>query len=366
MGLEAAHRLGEVIGHHRWEIEKRWLDRVSREIVETPGVELTHLRDAMPDYLVALVHMLTGPNDSRGAGARAWSDVAREHGITRVHVGFDVGQLVREFIALRQVIREVALDAGFTEVHEVDGLLADILDAAIVCAVTAYMDARDFEARRSQAENVGFLTHELRNPLSTASLSSATLRKTVPAGHEKLLDALDRALARMAQLIDGMLLTQKLDSGEVPVHREQVKVGPFLESALEVARLAAKRKGLAFEVSGDPELTLRTDPELTRSAIQNLADNAVKYTDQGGVQIRVEDRAQEVVFHVRDTCYGLSQEELRTIFAPFRRGHTRKAGTGLGLAIAKRAVEIQGGSIAAESPEPTGCHFWFTLPKSGD
>jgi two-component system sensor histidine kinase ChiS len=72
-----------------------------------------------------------------------------------------------------------------------------------------------------------------------------------------------------------------------------------------------------------------------------------------------------LLIHVRDTCHGLSSEELSTIFEPFRRGRTRKAGTGLGLSITRRAVEVQGGSVHAESPEPLGCHFWIELPQRG-
>jgi len=75
-----------------------------------------------------------------------------------------------------------------------------------------------------------------------------------------------------------------------------------------------------------------------------------------------EDRDGFTV-HVRDTCDGISKEEIRTIFEPFNRGTTGKSGTGLGLAIARRAVEAQGGTIQVESGEPSGCHFWITLPK---
>ena len=67
-----------------------------------------------------------------------------------------------------------------------------------------------------------------------------------------------------------------------------------------------------------------------------------------------------------DTCEGLSPEELRTIFEPFKRGRSAKGGTGLGLAIARRAVEAQGGSIHGESPGPVGCRFSITLPKRID
>jgi signal transduction histidine kinase len=104
---------------------------------------------------------------------------------------------------------------------------------------------------------------------------------------------------------------------------------------------------------------------LTASAVQNLVDNAVKFTDHGEVTFVVEPRDGDVVFHVRDSCAGIDEDDLRLIFEPFRRGHSGKAGTGLGLAIARHAVESQGGTIHVESTPGVGCHFWFILPKEG-
>jgi len=137
------------------------------------------------------------------------------------------------------------------------------------------------------------------------------------------------------------------------------------EQALRVPAEEARRKWIFLELEYDPDLIIRADLALTVSALQNLTDNAVKFTDSGRVSVTVEDRPTEVVFHVRDTCEGLSPEELRSIFEPFRRAHWGKPGTGLGLAIARRSITAQGGTIDAESKtDGAGCHFWFTLPRN--
>ena len=78
----------------------------------------------------------------------------------------------------------------------------------------------------------------------------------------------------------------------------------------------------------------------------------------------MQDRPDELVVDVRDTCPGISPEELRTIFEPFKRGRNAKGGTGLGLAIARRAAEAQGGSISAQSSSHAGCQFSIRLPKA--
>jgi signal transduction histidine kinase len=363
MDADVACRLGRLIEAAAPEIERRWLEQVQRDVAEAHGVELTQLRDGIPDYLSAMVRLLKGGNLELLAGhaSSAWADVAREHGITRVRIGFDISQLIHEFVVLRRVISDVAdRDLGLATAKS---LIGEIVEAAIAVAVKAYVDARDIEARRTQAESIAFLTHELRNPLTSALLTASRLRSQARPEDARLVETLERNLERLNELIDGVLLTQKLDAGQMEVTPSDVELGPLLDSALEAARKVAEAKRLAFHASYDPGLTARLDPVLTRSAIANLVDNAVKYTDAGEVDVEVLDRRDEILVNVRDTCSGLSAEELRTIFDPFKRGRSTQGGTGLGLAIARRAVEAQGGSIRGESPGTTGCRFSITLPK---
>ena len=356
-----AERLRRIIEHRSEEIERRWLDRVQRDVVKQPGVELTLLRDGMPDYLLELTKVLGNGADALDHRAEsAWSRVARDHGITRVRIGFDVGQLIHEFIVLRRIIHEVVREDDPS--LEPADLLAELLEAAIAVAVQAYVDARDFDSRRSQAANIGFLTHELRHPLSAASLAAARLRRTATPEQENALGILDRGLRRQSELIDGVLLTEKLEAGEITVAPTETTLGRLME-LVETLRGPAEQKGLRFRTAYDPDLRLAVDVDLTRSVLQNLAENAVKYTDDGEVEISITDAGDEIVVDVRDTCKGLSPEELGTIFEPFKRGRTEKTGTGLGLAIARRAVEAQGGSIHAESAGPSGCHFSVRLPR---
>jgi signal transduction histidine kinase len=366
MGMRehAAQRLGQAIARERSTIERQWLDQVQRDVVTTPGVALTQLRNGMPHYLDALVKVLaTGQNALDRSARSAWQDVASEHGITRVRIGFDIGQLVHEFIVLRHVIRGVIKDELGGPDSEVEGMLADVIEAAVSAAVQAYVDARDHELRRTQAENIGFLTHELRNPLSTAVLAATQLRRHAAPMQGPVLDSLDRGLGKLADLIDSVLLTQNLEAGKVRVRPVPIALGEIIEPSLEASRRVAEQKQLSFRVSFDGRLHVELDPLLTRSAIQNLVDNAVKFTDVGGVELGVEDLGERFRLHLRDSCAGISPQELRTIFEPFERGHSGKAGTGLGLAIARRAVEAQGGSIHAESSGTHGCHFWIDLPK---
>jgi signal transduction histidine kinase len=357
-----SRRLGQIIEEAREEIERRWLERVQQGIVKQPGVELTLLRDGMPDYLVELANVLRNGAVSIDARAEsAWSVVAREHGITRVRIGFDISQLVHEFVVLRRIIEEIVRERA-PQGDGTGAVLAELIEAAIATAVQAYVDARDYDARRAEAQNIGFLTHELLQPLASALLATARLRSRASAEQVPILEMVDRNLGRLNDLIDSVLLAQNLEAGEVQVKPAETTIGQLMES-VETLRRKAEEKGLQFRVTFDPTLTVTLDPALTRSVVENLAGNAVKYTDSGEVEISVTDAGDDVVLDVRDTCKGLSQEELATIFEPFKRGRTDKSGTGLGLAIARRAVEAQGGEIRAESLGASGCHFSVRLPK---
>ena len=360
-GEAARELLRRIIEEHREEIERRWLERVRRDIAKTPGVELTELRNAMPRYISELTNvLLNGAESLDHRAGSAWSIVAREHGITRVRIGFDISQLVHEFIVLRQTIKEIGRESD-PAFPEAEALLPEILEPGIAVAVQAYVEARDYKARRAEAAHIGFLTHELRNPLAVARLAAAHIRRMAQDQQAPALDRLDRALASLDGLIESVLLTEKLEAGAVQPEPAEVTFGQLM-GPVEALRAQAEAKGLRFRTEYQSDRVVKVDPKLMQSAINNLAENAVKYTDRGGVEVTVAVEGAELAVDVRDTCGGLSPEELSTLFEPFKRGHTDKTGTGLGLAIARRAVEAQGGRIEAESPGAGGCHFSIRLP----
>jgi signal transduction histidine kinase len=358
--------LADAIVRRRGEVERRWLGAVQREcLAPRQDVPPSELRDSIGEYLVRLAEVIRGSQPPAAEGSEAWADVAREHAHTRVRLGFDIDQLVREFILLRRVLFEVVREEGVVPDGFQSERLADLIDAAIATAVKSYVESRDLAERRVQAEHIGFLTHELRNPLTTATMAATRLRKKphVVSTENATLDMLERGLNRVRSLIDGILATQRLEAREVEPHRQDRTLAEIIPEATRAAELEAKNKGIVFTTRYEPAVEIHADSTLTLSALQNVVDNAVKFTDRGDVRLVAESDEAEVVIHVYDNCDGLSPEELKTIFEPFKRAHSGKAGTGLGLAIAQRAVEAQGGRIGAESTMGQGCHFWLAFPK---
>ena len=361
---DARTRLASTIDSRREEIEQRWLARIPTSVKGRP-LDSSELRNSMPEYLVRLAEGLRGSASVEAGGSSSWENVAKEHAETRVRLGFDIDQLVDEFIILRRVLFDVIEEEHGSMFSIRDtATLADLIDGAIEAAVTSYVHSRDSELRRQQAEHIGFLTHELRNPLNTAMLGMARLRRTLSLSpeHVRTFDMIERNQRRIAELIDGVLLLER-DQHALEPRQTVSTLRELLGEPIATATVAAESKRLRFDSRFDPDLAVYADPALAASAVDNVLQNAIKYTDEGYVELAAEDGATDIVIHVRDSGPGISAEDLQRIFEPFHRGDSRKPGSGLGLAIARRALEVQGGTIQAEAGREEGCHFWLTLPK---
>jgi signal transduction histidine kinase len=360
---EIKQTVASVIERGKDDIIERWV-RVVQAEAQRRDISVTHLIDGLAQYLERIVAALRQRN-AAGPLATAWEDVAREHALTRLRQGFDIEQLVREMVHLRRVITSVLAEQGCLDALAAT-IVADLLESAITVVVVRYVEARDFRQRRMQAEHVGLLVHELKNPIAAAKLRVNQLHHLgLPSvEHQRAVEVLTRAHDRMLTLIDEVLSFQRVEARVSESRPEDVTLKTILDEEISIAERAATAKGLVFEALVPPDIHVRADRNLVAMATGNLLENAVKYTDTGKIEVVVEEREREVAVHFRDTGPGISTEELAVIFEPYRRGHTNKPGTGLGLAIAKRAVEAQGGRIFAESGLECGCHFVFTLPKA--
>ncbi len=356
-------RLANVIARRAKDIEERWLEKVRADL-PVRKLSPSELRDSMPEYLVRLAESLRQSDSAEEGGSASWANVAREHAETRVRLGFDIDQLVREFVLLRRVLFDIIEEEGVAVDFRQGARLADLIEGAIEAAVQSYVKSRDCELRKREAEHVAFITHELRNPLTTAILGANQLRRPSTSRVEQgqLLDIIDRNLRRLSDLIEGVLLVEK-SVHEIKPELTVTSLGQLLAATLPAAKLAAEAKNVRLETRFDPDLVVQVDPKLSTSAIDNVVQNALKYTDRGEIRLVVEDHGNEVVLHVYDSGSGIDEEDMRRLFEPFHRGASTKPGSGLGLAIARRAVEAQGGTIHGESKKDEGSHFWLSLPK---
>ena len=227
-------------------------------------------------------------------------------------------------------------------------------------------DAKLQEAKeRAEAANLAKsryvvgISHELRTPLSTV-LGYAQLLESDPAIPAPRLNGI-RVIRRSAQhlsgLIDGLLDISRMEAGRLQIHRDEVRLGDFLDQLVDMVRLQAREAGLAFRFTR-PEIlpaVVATDEKRLRQVLLNLLSNAIKFTGEGAVSLDLSYRSQVAVFTIRDTGPGIPEADRERIFEPFERGSTPAArsapGTGLGLTIANLLAQLLGGEITvADAP----------------
>lgn len=356
--------LASAIDGRRRAIQERWLERVRTDLDVAPS-DSTQLTSIIERYLAIIVEAQRGGQGFERAARESLADIASEHALSRIRMGFDIDHLVRELSLFRRTVLQVLRDDGVEVTPDAAETITEGTELALAASMRSYADAREGEVRREQAEQVGFVAHELRGPLASAAMSTEVLyRMGVPSEqHARMLDRIRRNFQRATHLTDELLQAGRLESGKVAHQLSDTTIGAIIDELVDGARQAADAKGCALTANYDPEARIVADAVLTRKAVESLLDNAVKYTDRGGIRLVVDESSTAISVHVHDSCPGIPEEDLPAIFESFRRGCNGKHGTGLGLSIARRAVEVQGGAICAESRNGGGCHFWFTLPK---
>jgi signal transduction histidine kinase len=188
---------------------------------------------------------------------------------------------------------------------------------------------------------------------------------------EKQRNMMERSTYRIKELlnlISDLLDIPRIETGQIVEEMKQLSLSKVIKDSVRDLRELAKPKGLKLEVklpSGLPKI-YGSAPRL-QQAVTNLVSNAISYTPEGSVTIRVDKKKKEVQVAVIDTGIGVPTEDLPRLFEDFfRASNVETKGTGLGLSITRRIVEAHGGRIWVESPCPEtgkGSRFTFTLPK---
>jgi two-component system, OmpR family, phosphate regulon sensor histidine kinase PhoR len=220
-------------------------------------------------------------------------------------------------------------------------------------------------------EFVANVSHELKTPLAVIQACAEALQDGAvedPAARGPFLQQITDQSARLHALILDLLSLARLESGEAALDLEAVRVGEAVAECLDRHRPRAEAKEMTLEAVGPAEeVTVWADVEALGQIVDNLVDNAVKYTQAGGaVRVRWAAELNGVVIAVSDNGPGIPAADLPRIFARFYRVDRARSrelgGTGLGLSIVKRLVQAMGGSVEAASEVGKGTTFTVTLP----
>jgi len=372
--------LHEFLANNRTDLIARCIDKVDKRPKRAATKQ--QLQNGIPMFIDQLKRTLeaeqnnedetslqiSGPSGGDAFKLSEMGLAAAAHGKALLHLGYSVDQVVHDYGDLCQAITDLAFERDAPFNIDEYRTLNRCLDNVIADAVTEFSAQRDvvIAAKQDVHENeqLGFLMHELRNALSTATLALAALELSNMPVTGATGAVLKRSHASMARLISHSLAEVASKAGGVGQQRT-ISLATFIVDAKTSADLEAATRGCLFTVSEvDPLLGIEVNYELMLAALMNLLYNAFKFTHQH-TQVTLEAYAvgERILMDVKDHCGGLPPGDAEKIFTPFTQRSGDRTGMGLGLTIARKSVEADGGTLSVRNMPGTGCVFTIDLPR---
>ena len=223
-------------------------------------------------------------------------------------------------------------------------------------------------ANQAKSRYITTVSHELRTPLNSILGYAQILDgdPTIPPHRQQAIKVIRRSGDHLLSLIEGTLDIARIEGGKLSLQTRALDFAALLDQLVHMFALQAHNKGIRFDFSviGERPLAVRGDEKRLRQILINLLGNAVKFTQQGGVQFRLRHVRDMATFEIEDSGPGMDADELERIFEPFSRGAAAAqgaGGTGLGLTIARMLTDLMGGELSVRSVPGQGSCFTVRL-----
>ncbi|HYD94764.1 MAG TPA: ATP-binding protein [Noviherbaspirillum sp.] len=228
-------------------------------------------------------------------------------------------------------------------------------------------------ANHAKSTFLASMSHELRTPLNAVLGYAQVLKRDTNLTPRQVasLETVQRSGEHLLMLINDLLDLSRIEAGKFELYLTAVDLSSFMQVVVDIIRVKAEQKGLAFAYEPDAGLpqAVLVDEKRLRQVLLNLLGNAVKFTDRGEIGLRLHSSPAgegrlRVAFEVRDTGIGVAEDQAERIFRPFEQAgdmQRRFGGTGLGLSISRQLVRMMGGDISVASRPGQGSVFRFEI-----
>jgi signal transduction histidine kinase len=226
-------------------------------------------------------------------------------------------------------------------------------------------------ASKAKSDFLASMSHELRTPLNAiigfTELIVDGVYGDIPENLANTVSDINTCGKQLLALINDVLDLSKIEANRMELNLDDYAVEEIVNRVRFSLGALAQEKGLRFQVTAEDDLpTAYGDAQRVTQCLMNLTGNALKFTRQGHVELRVERQGDMLLYRVSDTGIGIPADQIQTLFTEFRQVDPTISrdfgGTGLGLSITKKFVELHGGRIWVESEFGTGSTFLFTIP----
>ena len=372
--------MNEFLANNRDNLIARCVEKVARRPKRAATAE--QLKNGIPMYIDQLTRTLQGEQSNEDATCLRISGpsggdtsnlsemglTAAAHGKALLHLGYSVDQVVHDYGDLCQAITDLAFERDAPFSIDEYRTLNRCLDNAIADAASEFSAQRDAAITVQQSvhenEQLGFLMHELRNALGTASLAVSAMEKANLTLTGATGAVLKRSHASMSRLISNALAEVAVKGG-ARGQPQPISLASYIADAKSGADLDATTRGSRFTVADvDPRLGISVDRDLMLGALMNLLHNAFKFTHRHTeVTLAAYAVGERILIDVKDHCGGLPPGNAEKMFTPFSQRSGDRTGMGLGLSIARKSVEADSGILSVRDRPGEGCIFTIDLPR---